>query len=217
MIVAWCFLLCGLIGFTVCLAAEISACGKDTYGVYIMRQCHGALVYNLQTCCKSNLAWLQSDRNCHWEYFPQNDICLSPTHPPAQPPCPSMFCSLLSRVNRAEIAQLPTLFAPQCLDVTPCRGGGQNCSSAFFGLFTLEWTAGRVWDWPQRLYKSTETDWTKQYWSRASVMGQSSADTHQNHSLLVHKQVKRFNKCTRFISVYLYWSTHLMFHILQQD
>lgn len=124
MTLSWYLLRCGLISLNVCLAAEISAYGKHTYVHYIMKERHAALVCNLQTCCKSNLTWLRTGwlkLNCHWEYFPVSGLCLplSPTHPPAQPSCPAMFCPLLSRVNTTEIAQLPTLPASQnAIDVT---------------------------------------------------------------------------------------------------
>lgn len=78
--------------------------------------------------------------NCHWKYFPRSDLCLplSPTHPPAQPSCPAMFCPLLSRVNRAEIAQLPRLPTPQnALDVTACWGG-KIAPLRLLGLFGLD-------------------------------------------------------------------------------
>lgn len=128
-----------------------------------MRQCHAELVYNSETFCKSDLVWLRTGcltLNCHWEHFPQSGIglLLSPTHRPAQPSCPATFCPLLSRVNRAEIAQLPTRPTPQNeLDVT--AAGGQNSLLCDFSLFALDRSTGLEGDWPQRLHRSTETDW----------------------------------------------------------
>ena len=131
-----------------CPAPEVSAYEKHTYGVYIMRQCHAELVYNSETFCKSDLVWLRTGcltLNCHWEHFPQSGIGQSPTHRPAQPSCPATFCPLLSRVNRAEIAQLPTRPTPQNeLDVI--AAGGQNSLLCDFRLFALDRSTGLDWD-----------------------------------------------------------------------